>query len=565
MLRAFLLSSLFVFTALACVTGPVSSSLDTPAWHAASGSEMTLKLEWSDVTGASAYRLVEVLDQAADGAEIWFDMSLNDAHYTLTRGEPGMATFMVQALNDVSTSEFSERIKVPIFPFENPDLLMGLQPPALNAPEQGFIKKAGSPLMMSWSSVEGADLYRIQVSRDLRFDDLLFSEETPTLDVDWDHVGLGHGVYFWRVAAIDPLGEQSAYGEVRQLTVVSAGGFAQLDDMPVGGTCAAFASPNHDMALVISAASEADPATRMAWFNTENNTWTDGETLPIEIKNVIGGVVGDTAWILGDGSDSQHRLPISLVDGSYEQDCLTGGCSFVASRARESWSAATAMVVEDEVFLIGGWNGTRSPMDRFSASERLWRSREEDDPAIAMPLGHRAFLDPQLMAVVVVGGYNSLGGVTNQVSIYEIAARRWFPPQIAAKWGFLPEPRADGAVWETKTGFHLAGGVGASGIEDGVIEYELGKGSVGSGSGSTGSPGYGGGVVPGNGGIQPVSLRGRYYQRSELPEPRRNLCVIPLSEGRVVLAGGLDNQDQPAYEAWLYVPELDATRVEIKP
>lgn len=69
---------------------------------------------------------------------------------------------------------------------------------------------------LSWQPVPEAAGYRVQVSRDAAFKDLLIERDSPATSVD---TGLPPGAYFWRVASLRGNGQPGPWGDARAFAV----------------------------------------------------------------------------------------------------------------------------------------------------------------------------------------------------------------------------------------------------------------------------------------------------------------------------------------------------------
>jgi hypothetical protein len=96
-------------------------------------------------------------------------------------------------------------------------------PSLLNPSDQRvFVRRKPKKAMTSlqWSKVKGAARYRLQISNSSLFGDLRLDKA----DVKSSRVkipGLRNGTYYWRVAAVDKNGIESAYSGVRKFKVTS--------------------------------------------------------------------------------------------------------------------------------------------------------------------------------------------------------------------------------------------------------------------------------------------------------------------------------------------------------
>jgi len=150
-----------------------------------------------------------------------FDVSF-DASSGRARTEVHSGTTEVQAAGtvltlrpldrlDVANGESVRRVSIPQSP--------GLLDPA---DSRVFLASSGSPeVLLRWGVVEAAGRYRLQLSRTALFSGMVLDKP----DVHSTSVripGLGEGTYYWRVAALDAAGTESAFSEIRRFKVSPA-------------------------------------------------------------------------------------------------------------------------------------------------------------------------------------------------------------------------------------------------------------------------------------------------------------------------------------------------------
>lgn len=80
--------------------------------------------------------------------------------------------------------------------------------------------------MMDWTQSQEAKRYRVQLSRDAAFDNMLTQEVVEK--AGYQPAALQEGEYFWRVASIDAAGEQGPYTDTRRFTYKAAPGAPEL-------------------------------------------------------------------------------------------------------------------------------------------------------------------------------------------------------------------------------------------------------------------------------------------------------------------------------------------------
>ncbi|MBU8897833.1 hypothetical protein KRR26_19635 [Corallococcus sp. M34] len=116
-----------------------------------------------------------------------------------------------QALLEGHGVELGRGLVAPVFPL--PVFPTSLEPGI----DARFTWAAGLRVALAWSEVVGADHYRVQIARDLGFEQLVVS--TPSARAPFTFTPDGPGTYVWRVATADADGRQSEYGFARRIYV----------------------------------------------------------------------------------------------------------------------------------------------------------------------------------------------------------------------------------------------------------------------------------------------------------------------------------------------------------
>ena len=84
---------------------------------------------------------------------------------------------------------------------------------------------------LRWSPIQGADRYRLQLSRTTLFGDLLL-DKSNIRSSRVQIPGLKEGNYFWRVSVVDAGGVESAFSETRRFRVAGERGRDAQDRVP---------------------------------------------------------------------------------------------------------------------------------------------------------------------------------------------------------------------------------------------------------------------------------------------------------------------------------------------
>lgn len=229
-------------------------------------------LDWSDVDGATGYLLMV-------GTNTWFGTKVIDttvsgtSSYTPTAAlTPGTYYWKVAATNGAGTSNWS-----PTWSFTVPS---GTTPPPGGDPAGPTLLSPGGPdggtvetidtlkPAFSWTPVEGATSYRIQVSRNVGFTMLAVNtttSETSYSAPSW--VSLSKGTrHWWRVQAIGSAGT-GPWSTLFTFTTPSIPGVPTLV-APVGGATASSLTPTLDWEDVAGATSYRVQVGTNPWFGT---------------------------------------------------------------------------------------------------------------------------------------------------------------------------------------------------------------------------------------------------------------------------------------------------------
>lgn len=106
-------------------------------------------------------------------------------------------TYTIRCTNQYGSAERSVYVTVQETIFPDPPGV-----PLLISPSDGSLEVSTNPIL-SWQSVDGADSYRLEISKNSNFTSLEYSVEHENL---WAQVGLEENEYYWRVNAINQAG-----------------------------------------------------------------------------------------------------------------------------------------------------------------------------------------------------------------------------------------------------------------------------------------------------------------------------------------------------------------------
>ncbi|MBI3111316.1 MAG: fibronectin type III domain-containing protein [Ignavibacteriales bacterium] len=186
---------LILFT-VAGTPAPLVAQIGTPTLDSpANGSQdqpTTLMLRWNEVFGATRYQL-QLADEPTFGTPVVDESSITSTEFQagpLTQGTT--YHWRVRAFGLLGTGNWSD-----VWTFTTTPPLPAA--PVLLSPPDGATGQPTS-LSLQWSATEHASVYRIQVSRDIDFTNLVLDD--PSVSTTSRTVGgLSNGItYYWRVS-----------------------------------------------------------------------------------------------------------------------------------------------------------------------------------------------------------------------------------------------------------------------------------------------------------------------------------------------------------------------------
>ena len=161
--------------------------------------------DWDDIPGATKYRLQLSLD---DFSTLVFDIKTTASNYAYLTKLIKRTTYswQIKARVNDTWSGWSQTMN-----------FRSIDPPlasTLLTPEFGLKTNDSTPTF-SWSSLENGDKYLIQVSKYTTFSPTLLTKEINDTDYTYgegESLTLTDGLYYWRVRAIDKIGDIDVKG-----------------------------------------------------------------------------------------------------------------------------------------------------------------------------------------------------------------------------------------------------------------------------------------------------------------------------------------------------------------
>lgn len=204
---------------------------------------------WGAVTGANAYEVeVALTEDFASPVSLSPVMPIAVTSYKPVTGLSAMQSYYwhVRA-RDVAGNwgEWSTSRTVSIVP-PVPSA------PVLLSPATGIYVNNNKPVF-SWNSVLNAESYRIQVSKVATFATTVVNATTFDLTYQPGDILGTDGPYYWRVQAINAIGQSSAWSAARTFTLDTVGPAAPVLTGPAEGTILAPGIPTFTWAVVAGA------------------------------------------------------------------------------------------------------------------------------------------------------------------------------------------------------------------------------------------------------------------------------------------------------------------------
>jgi len=182
-------------------------SLTSPSDNQIVENSDSLSLQWALYEGAAQYK-VQVADTSSF-TSLLFETTTSGGQFDLTGLDVGSYYWRIQAVDsEERAGAWSESIAF---------LIQAPQAPELQMPSFGTVVRNTATPTLSWSAVEGAASYQVQISYHNDFSSLI-TEEILTSE-SFTTSALTAGNYFWRVRSIDGVGHESNFSSTNAFIV----------------------------------------------------------------------------------------------------------------------------------------------------------------------------------------------------------------------------------------------------------------------------------------------------------------------------------------------------------
>jgi len=167
----------------------------------------SLSLQWALYEGAAQYK-VQVADTSSF-TNLLFETTTSGGQFDLTDLDVGSYYWRIQAIDsEERTGAWSESTAF---------LIQAPQTPELQMPSFGSVIRDTTTPTLSWSAVEGAASYQVQIAPNIDFSSSII-DEMPDSE-NFTTSALSAGNYFWRVKSIDGVGHESDFSSTNAFVV----------------------------------------------------------------------------------------------------------------------------------------------------------------------------------------------------------------------------------------------------------------------------------------------------------------------------------------------------------
>ncbi|MES2457417.1 MAG: hypothetical protein V4594_17810 [Bacteroidota bacterium] len=169
-------------------------------------------LSWDLLYGAAEYQLQIDTMNFADESKLVFSQSFSTDKFTYSFPKDGIYQWRVRAANDKETSKWSET-RLMTFDKTAP------AKPEISAPADGAVLPM--PVLLSWKSVPTAKKYKLYVykSNGTTSYDASFPLTLTTNSYSFNLGQQQNEVVFWKVMAIDEIGNEGPFSELRSFVI----------------------------------------------------------------------------------------------------------------------------------------------------------------------------------------------------------------------------------------------------------------------------------------------------------------------------------------------------------
>lgn len=199
--------------------------------------------------------------------------------------------------------------------------------------------------------------------------------------------------------------------------------------------------------IVVSTGNGGGPSST-TWVGTLPDRWETGATMPLSLGEVAGGIIGNQAYIVGEGNNA--TLGYNLSTNTWRSASALAQRPFVGHHH-------TAEIVNGELYLFGGLNKGAGKVQIYSPTTNAWRLGAD----MPFPAGssNSALIGSK---VYVAGGI--VGRMTTALAaVYDPATNTW------ASIAPMPQGRNHAAAATDGSRLYVFGGRGAGSGDDNVV------------------------------------------------------------------------------------------------
>ncbi len=295
------------------LSGPAAPVLLTPA-HGEVTSNAMPNFMWNAVSGAAQYHLQLAGDNKFT-QPLFEEFNLANNAFAPTQPLPDTTVYWrVRAQNN--SGAWGDWSAVAVFKI--------ITRPALTSPRNGAALNSNTPAL-SWQSVPQVNSYRLQISTDEHFINLLLEEDNIA--------GLSHtltppladGLYYWRVQPRDQNGRGLNWSAVFRFTIMTVAPEAPMLLMPGNNAVTNVNTPTYEWSSVVNATE----------YHLQLSTFADFSALRLD-RWSHGSSYVDSRWVQEDRG-SYLEYP-SLPVGSYYWRVQAKNIAGSASAWSQVWS-----------------------------------------------------------------------------------------------------------------------------------------------------------------------------------------------------------------------------------
>ena len=190
----------------------------------------------------------------------------------------------------------------------------------------------------------------------------------------------------------------------------------------------------------LGASAVSTPTNATFWMGTPWTGWAEGEPLPAPLGNVVGAILHERLYLVGDRDPA--TLVLDLTSGRW----LPGGLFAERPGVR---GTPTAEVVNGSLYLLGGYFGDRKLVQQYDPVTNRWRLGP------ALPFAAASAASAVIAGRLYLAGGIADDGTPGQAAVLDSAAGHW---RAVAP---LPVPLTRAASGTDGTRLYLFGGVRA--------------------------------------------------------------------------------------------------------